>query len=99
MIIRMRLRAGAAIPGHLCPVRCHHQPLKLEAAEGHNPVAGRVRDLHAPFQMPNAQLSDTNRVPSHRRTCTEPRKYELPDRFFGIGSSTSPTLVSHARAR
>ncbi len=39
MIIRMRLRARAAIPGRLCPVRCDHQPPKLGLGAGHNPVA------------------------------------------------------------
>jgi hypothetical protein len=34
-----------------------------------------------------------------RRGSRNDGKYEGPDRFFGINSSISPTLVSHARGR
>src|SRR5450755_689014 len=77
MIIRMRLRAGAAIPGRLsthplCP------PIAVYGGSVRRPQPGRggVRDLHPPLRRPKALLRAESRS---RVTCDHPRS----PRFLG----------------
>jgi hypothetical protein len=75
MIIRMRLRAGAAIPGHLsthplCP------PIAVHGGSVRRPQPGPrgVRDLHPPLRRPKALLRAESRS---RVTYDHPRSPRL----------------------